>query len=82
MNGNIIPTILWLLIGVIIVAYILRHNIGRVLRGILIFYACLGVIFAVSLIALDYQVLARLYHFWVTTLLFIVIMLILALGGR
>jgi lysylphosphatidylglycerol synthetase-like protein (DUF2156 family) len=82
MNGNIIPTILWLLIGVIIVAYILRHNIGRVLRGILIFYACLGVIFAVLLIALDYQVLTRLYHFWVTALLFIVIMLVLALGGR
>ena len=82
MNGNIIPTILWLLIGVIIVAYILRHNIGRVLRGILIFYACLGVIFAVSLITLDYQVLTRLYHFWVTMLLFIVIMLVLALGGR
>jgi hypothetical protein len=82
MNGNIVPTILWLLIGVIIVAYILRHNIGRLLKGILIFYACLGVIFAVSLIALDYQVLTRLYHFWVTMLLFIVIMLVLALGGR
>jgi hypothetical protein len=82
MNGNIIPTILWLLIGVIIVAYILRHNIGRVLRGLLIIYASLGVIFAVSLIALDYDVLSRLYHFWVTTLLFIVIMLVLALGGR
>ncbi len=82
MNGNIVPTILWLVIGVVIVAYILRHNIGRVLRGILIFYICLGVIFAVSLIALDYQVLTRLYHFWVTMLLFIVIMLVLALGGR
>ena len=82
MNGNIIPTILWLLIGVIVVAYILRHNIGRVLKGIMIFYAFLGVIFAVSLIALDYQVLTRLYHFWVTMLLFIVIMLVLALGGR
>ena len=82
MNGNIVPTILWLLIGVIIVAYILRHNIGRVLRGLLIIYASLGVIFAVSLIALEYEVLSRLYHFWVTTLLFIVIMLVLALGGR
>jgi len=82
MNGNTIPTILWLLIGVIIVAYIVRHNIGRVLRGILIIYASLGVIFALSLIALSYQVLSRLYHFWVTTLLFIVIMLVLALGGR
>jgi hypothetical protein len=82
MNGNVIPTILWLLIGIIIVAYILRHNIGRVLRGILIFYTFLGVIFAVSLIALNYEVLTRLYHFWVTTLLFIVIMLVLALGGR
>lgn len=82
MNGDIIPAILWLLIGVIIIAYILRHDIGRVLRGTLIFYACLGVIFAISLIALNYQVLIRLYHFWVTTLLFIVIMLVLALGGR
>jgi hypothetical protein len=82
MNGNIIPTILWLVIGVIIIAYILRHNIGRVLRVILIFYACLGVVFAVSLIALNYEVLTRLYHFWVTMLLFIVIMLVLALGGR
>jgi hypothetical protein len=82
MNGNIVPTILWLLIGVIIVAYILRHNIGRVLRGLLIIYASLGVIFAVSLIALGYEVLSRLYHFWVTTLIFIVIMLVLALGGR
>ena len=82
MNANIVPTILWLLIGVIIVAYILRHNIGRVLRGLLIIYASLGVIFAVSLIALEYEVLSRLYHFWVTTLLFIVIMLVLALGGR
>ena len=82
MNGNTIHTILWLLIGVIIVAYIVRHNIGRVLRGILIIYASLGVIFALSLIALSYQVLSRLYHFWVTTLLFIVIMLVLALGGR
>ena len=82
MNGNVIPTILWLLIGVIVVAYILRHNIGRVLKSIMIFYACLGVIFAVLLIALDYQVLTRLYHFWVTMLLFIVIMLVLALGGK
>ena len=82
MNGNVIPTILWLLIGVIVIAYILRHNIGRVLKSIMIFYACLGVIFAVLLIALDYQVLTRLYHFWVTMLLFIVIMLVLALGGR
>jgi hypothetical protein len=82
MNGNIIPIILWLVIGVVIVAYILRHNIGRVLKGLLIFYVCLGVIFAVSLIALNYEVLTRLYHFWVTTLLFIVIMLVLALGGR
>ena len=82
MNGNVIPTVLWLLIGVIVIAYILRHNIGRVLKSIMIFYACLGVIFAVLLIALDYQVLTRLYHFWVTMLLFIVIMLVLALGGR
>jgi hypothetical protein len=82
MNGNVIPTILWLVIGIVIVAYILRHNVGRVLRSLLIIYACLGVIFAVSLIALDYQVLSRLYHFWVTMLLFIVIMLVLALGGR
>jgi len=82
MNGNIIPTILWLAIGIVILAYILRHNIGRVLKVILTFYACLGVIFAVSLIVLDYEVLTRLYHFWVTMLLFIVIMLVLALGGR
>ena len=82
MNGDIIPTVLWLVIGLIIVAYILRHNIGRALKSIMIFYACLGVIFAVLLIALDYQVLTRLYHFWVTMLLFIVIMLVLALGGR
>jgi len=82
MNGNVIPTVLWLLLGVIVIAYILRHNIGRVLKSIMIFYACLGVIFAVLLIALDYQVLTRLYHFWVTMLLFIVIMLVLALGGR
>lgn len=48
----------------------------------MIIYLFLGVIFALSLIALNYQVLSRLYHFWVTTLLFIVIMLILAVGGR
>jgi hypothetical protein len=82
MNGNIIPIILWLVIGIAIVAYISRHNIGRVLKGLLIFYAGLGVIFAVSLTVLNYEVLTRLYHFWVTTLLFIVIMLVLALGGR
>jgi hypothetical protein len=82
MNSNIIPIVLWLVIGIVIVAYILRHNVGRVLKGLLAFYACLGVIFAVTLIALDYEVLTRLYHFWVTTLLFIVIMLVLALGGK
>jgi hypothetical protein len=82
MNGDIIPVILWLVIGVILVAYILRHNIGRVLKGLLTIYASLGVIFAISLIALNYQVLTVLYHLWVTVLLFIVIMLVLALGGR
>lgn len=64
------------------VGYILRHNIGRVLRGLLIVQISLGVIFAFALIVLNYQVLTTLYHLWVTTLLFIVIMLVLALGGK
>jgi hypothetical protein len=65
-----------------LVAYILRHNIGRVLRGSLIVYVVLGVIFAGSLIAVSYQVFTTLYHLWVTLLLFIVIMVVLAVGGR
>jgi len=65
-----------------LIAFILRHNIGRVLRGILIVYMVLGVIFAGSLISVDYQVFTTLYHLWVTVLLFIVIMLVLAVGGR
>jgi len=66
----------------ILIAFILRHDIGRVLRGILIVYMVLGVIFAGSLISVDYQVFTTLYHLWVTVLLFIVIMLVLAVGGR
>jgi len=66
----------------ILVAYILRHNIGRVLRGALFVYIVLGAVFAGLLAAVNYEVLTTLYHLWVTILLFIVIMLVLAIGGR
>ncbi len=68
--------------GLILVAYILRHNIGRVLRGALFVYIVLGAVFAGLLAAVNYEVLTTLYHLWVTILLFIVIMLVLAIGGR
>jgi len=70
------------LTGLILVAYILRHNIGRVLRGALFVYIVLGAVFAGLLAAVNYEVLTTLYHLWVTILLFIVIMLVLAIGGR
>jgi len=82
MDFSTTATFVWLAIGIVLLAYILKHNVGRVLKGLLITYGVLGVGFAVSLISVNYEILISLYHLWVTVLLFILIMLILAVGGR
>jgi hypothetical protein len=82
MAAQIMPILIWLIIGLAILAYILRHNIGRVLKGLLTAYGAIGVFTAGILIVANNQMLNKLYHAWVTVLLFTLIMLILAVGSR
>ncbi|MEM2902872.1 MAG: hypothetical protein QXO32_09140 [Candidatus Bathyarchaeia archaeon] len=82
MNAQVIAVLIWLTIGVILLAYILKHNIGRVLKGLLIAYGVIGVFTASFLIVANHPMVNKIYHAWVTVLLFILIMLILAVGGR
>ena len=82
MNFGVIAVIVWLVFGLVLLAYILKHNIGKVLKGILSLYAVLGVVFAASLFLVNNEILTRLYHAWVTVLLFTLIMLVLAVGGK
>jgi hypothetical protein len=82
MAAQIIPILIWLIMGLATLAYILRHNIGRVLKGLLTAYGVIGVFTAGLLITANNQILNKLYHAWVTVFLFTLIMLILAVGGR